>query len=153
MRTARSHSILVLLLALGAGGCAPTQQSLYKWKGYDGVLYKQAKAPQDNETYLQHLKAIIEQNEASKDKVPPGIYAEFGYALFTNGQLDDAITFYGKERDTWPESKVFMEKMIRNTERLRANRPAESKDGPTAPLPATSPDTTDASQVNQGGHS
>jgi hypothetical protein len=136
MRTDRA--LLTLALALGAAGCAGPKR-LYAWNGYDEALYAQAKAPQDNEKYLEHLKQVIEKAETSQDKVPPGIYAEYGYALFTNGQIDDAITFYAKERDTWPESRVFMEKMIRNTQKVRESRPPSPRDGPPAPLPATGP--------------
>ncbi|HTN51928.1 MAG TPA: DUF4810 domain-containing protein [Anaeromyxobacter sp.] len=137
MRTDRA--ILALALALGAAGCATGPKRLYAWNGYDEALYAQAKAPQDNEKYLEHLKQVIENAETARDKVPPGIYAEYGYALFTNGQLDDAVTYYSKERDTWPESRVLMEKLIRNTQRLRESRPPSPRDGPPAPLPATNP--------------
>ena len=126
------------LLASLVAGCASGKKQLYAWNGYDDALYALARAPQDNERYLERLKQIIERTETSHDKVPPGIYAEYGYALFTNGQLEDAIAYYARERDTWPESRVFMEKMIRNTQRLRQGRPPARGDGPPAPLPATS---------------
>jgi len=137
MRVAGGTLALAPLAALVAG-CATGPRQLYAWNGYDAALYAQARAPQDNEKYLERLKQIIERAETSRDKVPPGIYAEYGYALFTNGQLEDAIAYYARERDTWPESRVFMEKMIRNTQRLRQNRPPAPGDGPPAPLPATS---------------
>jgi hypothetical protein len=139
---------LALLLALAGAGCAPPG-NLYAWNGYDNVLYRQARAPQDNEAYLEHLKQIIETTERAKDKVPPGIYAEYGYALFTNGQYDDAITYYQKERDAWPESRVFMEKMIRNTQQVKETQP--SRQGPSAPLPEAPPATTEAGVRLEGG--
>ena len=135
----RLRSIPALAVAACAAGCAAAPKTLYSWHGYDDALYRQAKAPQDNQAYLERLKQIIEAAETSKDKVPPGIYAEYGYALFTNGQLDDAIAYYQKERDTWPESSVFMEKMLRNTRQIRDARPPSPRDGPPAPLPETPP--------------
>ena len=147
----RLRPLLVLALAASAAGCATAPKTLYAWHGYDDALYLQAKAPQDNEAYLERLKQIIEAAETSQDKVPPGICAEYGYALFTNGQLDDAVTYYEKERDTWPESNVFMEKMIRNTRQIREARPPSPRDGPPAPLPGTHPAPAGGADQREGG--
>jgi len=48
--------------------------------------------------------------------VPPGIYAEYGFALYEKGNFPDAIKFFKLESDKWPESRVLMAKMIRNAE-------------------------------------
>ncbi len=137
MRSPRSWAAV----ALAAAGCAAAPDRLYQWHGYDDALYAQARAPQDTERYLERLRQIIERAEAAHAKAPPGVYAEYGYALFTSGQLEDAVRYYARERDTWPESRVFMEKMIRNTERLRESRPPAPGDGPPAPLPNASAET------------
>ncbi len=128
---------LALAALAAATACAPKPR--YRWNGYDDALYAHVKAPQDNEAYLEKLRQIVQEAEAEGGKVPPGLYAEYGYALFTQGQLEDAVVYYGKERDAWPESRIFMEKMIRNTRRLREARPASPRDGPRAPLPGELP--------------
>ena len=66
---------------------------------------------------MADLQKLIAEAERGGGKVPPGCYAEYGYALLEEGQRDVAIENFAKERDSWPESRFFMEKMIRNTQR------------------------------------
>jgi len=106
----RTYVVAFLLLGLLCSGCSSTK---YKWHNYDGVLYQYYKNPQDNEEFTEHLNEIIREAEAS-GKVPPGIYAEYGYAMHEKGQYDEAIKYYQKEYDKWPESRTFMTKMIAN---------------------------------------
>ena len=58
------------------------------------------------------LKTIILAAQQEGKTVPPGIYAEYGYALYEEGNAAEAIRYFERERDTWPESRVFMEKLI-----------------------------------------
>jgi hypothetical protein len=139
----RARILAALALAAGAA-CAP--KLTYQWGNYDRALYDLARAPENQEQYVQQLREIVTTCETEGTKVPPGIYAEYGYALFTLGQLDQAIGYYEKERATWPESNVFMEKMIRNTKRLRENRPPSPNDGPQVPPPGA-PAGTDPGEV------
>jgi len=106
----RVYVVVFLLLAFLFSGCASTK---YKWHNYDGVLYQHYKNPHDNEEFIEHLNEIIREGESS-GKVPPGIYAEYGYAMYERGQYDEAIKYYQKEYDKWPESRTLMTKMIAN---------------------------------------
>lgn len=108
---------LVLLFGV-VQGCAPG--SKYAWGKYDSTLYAHYKNPQDKEAHLERLKEIV-QNAESKDCVPPGLYAEYGYALYETGNVPQAIAYFEKEKAKWPESNVFMEKMIRNARRHQEN--------------------------------
>jgi hypothetical protein len=134
---ARPAAALLGALALAAAGCASGPKSLYAWGGYEKGLYDFARHPQDVERYAEVLGQAVARAEAERDRVPPGLYAEYGYALFTLGRLDDAVTYYAKERDAWPESVVLMEKLIRNTRTLRQQRPPSPRDGPAPPLPGS----------------
>ena len=133
--TARRPSLLLLaaLAATAAAGCAP--RTAYLWGDYDSVLYAHYANPQNSERYLERLGQIVQKAEVEKDRMPPGLYAEYGYALFEAGRLDEAITYYKREREEWEESRVFMDKMIRNTQRLKENRPGPPPGG-NLPLPA-----------------
>jgi len=101
---------LIAAAALLTLGCAP--QTKYTWGGYDEVLYAHYKAPQDHKAFVDALKTVIVQSEAHGNAVPPGCYAEYGYALLEEGQSADAVVFFGKERDKWPESRALMDKMV-----------------------------------------
>ena len=113
--------IAFIVIAFFSSGCASTK---YAWNNYDGVLYKHYKNPHDNEEFIEHLNEIIQEGEAS-GKIPPGIYAEYGYAMYERGQYDEAIKFYQKEYDKWPESRTFMTKMIataKNQNKIRSQK-------------------------------
>lgn len=107
----------VMLLML-AQGCASSRK--YAWGGYDADLYSHYKHPQDKEAHLEHLQEYINGAEA-EDRVPPGLYAEYGYCLYEFGNIDEAVLYFEKEKTKWPESNVLMEKMIRNARRQQEN--------------------------------
>ena len=100
--------VILIIITLIAGGCA---RSRYDWNGYDDKLYSYYKTPAESERLMEGLHEIILEAE-TEGRVPPGIYAEYGYMLYERGQHPDAIIWFGKERDKWPESAFFMERMI-----------------------------------------
>jgi hypothetical protein len=132
---------LLGLVAAGLAGCAAGPSTLYAWGGYDDALYAHYKSPQDREAHVARLKAIVLAAEQGGRKVPPGVYAEYGYALLEEGLSDQAVVYFQKERDLWPESRLFMEKMIRNAQRQGAQRPAgtPATQGPAGAAETRSP--------------
>lgn len=133
MGTARIKALLVLGAAalLAAPGCG--KSTMYGWNGYNNTLYAHYKNPQKQEDFVEALRKIIESDESSGKKVPPGIYAEYGYALFEMGRPDEAATWFGKEKDAWPESKILMEKMIRNARRQSPGGKTGASPAPASP--------------------
>jgi hypothetical protein len=108
---------------MAVAGCGA--QRTYAWRGYDEVLYAHYRNPQARQAYLERLRIIVETCEARGERMPPGLYAEYGYALYEEGRGDDAVIWFEKERDQWPESQALMDKMIRNAKMRRDGaRPA-----------------------------
>jgi len=103
--------IAVMSLAVLCG-CAPT--GLYYWGDYEQALYAYTKQPGEIDAYVASLGAIVEEGEAA-DKVPPGLYAEYGFALMSAGRESEALTYFEKERDKWPEAEKMMGLMIDGT--------------------------------------
>ena len=96
-------------------GCGP--QKKYYWGEYENDLYNYYKSPQtpeDQNSYMMQLSTLIANAQASKGLVPPGIYAEYGYALFKTSKYPGAIENFEKEKSAWPESKPLMERLITN---------------------------------------
>jgi len=120
-----SRSLLAALAvaALAASGCAG-KVTTYRWGNYDEILYSHYKHPQERQAYVAGLKTIILAAQQEGKTVPPGIYAEYGYALYEEGNAPEAIKYFERERDTWPESRVFMEKLIAIARRLPPPPPA-----------------------------
>ena len=123
---------LAVLAGLLPLGCA--QNTMYRWGGYDQALYDHYKNPQRRDEFVAKLSGIIQQAEATGGLVPPGCYAEYGWALYEEGRRSDAIAYFEKESKRWPESRPFMEKLIKNVARASPPAPAAA---PTA-LPASS---------------
>ncbi len=116
--------LLVLLASVVVSGCASQQQTLYAWGGYDESLHAYYKHPQERERFVDNLKTVVLQAEQEGRKVPPGIYAEYGYALYEEGQYGPAVGYFKKEHELWPESRILMDKMIRNAQRQGSRQPA-----------------------------
>jgi hypothetical protein len=107
--------MVVLMLSVFAIGCAGSNK--YTWKNYDGVLYSYYKNPKNNELLLRRFNKIIVAGERN-NTVPPGLYAECGYLLFELKRYSEAKIYFEKEILAWPESEVFMIKMINKMEDL-----------------------------------
>ena len=97
------------LVLFGVAGCTP--KTIYTWTGYDDALYNHYKNPTENEAFIEALKEVVEEGEKS-GRIPPGIYAEYGYTLYEQGKIAEAVIYFKKESEKWPDSKIFMNKVI-----------------------------------------
>jgi len=107
----RTRLLAVPLLA-GLSACVPP--TMYHWNGYDSALYRHYQAPAEREDFVVALRTTILDAEQRGLKVPPGLYAEYGYALLEEGKPGEAVSWFQKEKSKWPESAMLMDKMIRN---------------------------------------
>lgn len=83
------------------------------------MLYASYKDPtQVNELRIE-LETQIAASEQSKQKVPPGLYAELGTLYLQGGETNAAIKLYNKERNAWPESRGMMDALIKGLERRK----------------------------------
>jgi hypothetical protein len=123
MNATFKHITVLLLMFLLAGCGANTR---YKWDQYDTKLYEHYKDPSQNEQFIESLKEIMDEAEPD-GKVPPGIYAEYGYVLYEQGNSLTAILYFQKEADKWPESRIFMNKMIANARKTDKKKVEKAK--------------------------
>lgn len=122
---------IVAISVFIVSGCA--QQPLYHWGNYSQSLIAYAKNPGETQQFSDKLRKSIDAAE-KKGRVPPGLYAELGYALVELGQDKEAIVWFSKERDRWPESTKLMSRLI---ERLSAG--STGTDAAPASAPTTAP--------------
>ena len=99
----------IVLCAGFVAGCAPKTQ--YTWGDYGPSLYSLYSGDSTLNATAIKLQTIIEKGEVT-GTVPPGIYAEYGYLLLSSGKSGEAISFFEKEKLHFPESTVFMDRMI-----------------------------------------
>ena len=99
---------------LWTAGCVPNTQ--YHWGAYEDTLYTLYAQPETQEQFRAQLLAVIENAARYNKRVPPGVYAEYGYTLYKAGQHEDAIAYFRREQEAWPESSILMERLIANIE-------------------------------------
>ena len=104
--------ILSPLILLVAAGCV-TQHQRYDWGSYDPSLYGYYKNPANVGELSASLAAVIDAASTNHATVPPGIYAEYGYLQLQQGKNSAAIDLFKQEESHWPESKIFMDRMIK----------------------------------------
>jgi hypothetical protein len=127
-----ARALPLLLLALAAGGCS-APDSYYHWGRYNEALYAHYHSPRDREAWVEALKTALLEAEQRGARVPPGLYAEYGYALLEEGDTRQAIAYFKKEQEVWPEARFFMEKMVRNAEQM-GRQPRPPATGPATEL-------------------
>jgi len=111
------HVIVSLSAALLLSGCANTPQPpLYSWGNYVKSSTRYGMDGHNKEVLEQHsaeLKKIIDESEINKQKVAPGIYAEYGQLLYETGKREDAKRYFLLEKTTYPESATFINQVMK----------------------------------------
>ena len=108
----RIFALASFLSALILAGCATTDTTFY-WGNYSETLYDLKKSP-DEKTLKAHsdqLLLIITEAPNKNRRVPPGVYAEYGYILLKQGKEAEGMGYLDKEMDLYPESDVFIKRI------------------------------------------
>jgi len=112
-------SRLVWLLALFClvSGCAtPT---LYSWGHYEELVYVSYAQPGkvSPEMQVEKLEEDYQKARANNKRMHPGFHAHLGYLYFQLGKVDQALQEFATEKAEFPESTVFMDRLISNLKR------------------------------------
>jgi hypothetical protein len=109
--TKRILTGIVALSAFLLVGCA-TNHDKYAWGSYDPALYAYYKSPAKVDQLAATLHDTISDSDAKNVPVAPGLRAEYGYLLLQQGNSAQAVVYFQAEEQHWPESMVFMDRMI-----------------------------------------
>ncbi len=111
------RATLGAMAALGAlliSGCATKPATLYEWGSYQTQVYNlyndQGKVP--IQTQIEKLEADYQIARSANKAVPPGYHAHLGYLYFQVGKKDQSLQEFETEKKLFPESSVFMDRMI-----------------------------------------
>jgi hypothetical protein len=88
------------------------EYSIYDYKEYTpkGIAYIENSSDQNYEEYIKEIKKIIDNKDS---KVPPGIYAEYAYAIYLKKKTKLAKEYFDKEKETYPESSIFIDHILK----------------------------------------
>lgn len=104
--------IVIILLS----GCAPKgPKPLYNYDNYAQSYYNYKKnmSPETTLALKESIeKVIADTADSSSGRVPPGMYANLGYMYLKSANPDQAIVNFTKEKTIYPESTLFMDRMI-----------------------------------------
>lgn len=112
------HLAIILFSAFVLSACAP-QQKLYSWGQYQDKSYNYLKNSDEKsvEELILVYKSIIEKQTGTRKVVPPGLYADYGFLLIQNNKVAEGRSMLTKEIELYPESKIFLEKILKMTEK------------------------------------
>ncbi len=104
---------LVVCLCLLAGCAGP---SLYTWGHYERLIYQSYATPGKvpPEKQIEKLEQDYQLARASNKRMPPGFHAYLGSLYFQIGKLDQARQEFETEKAEFPESAVFMDRLLSN---------------------------------------
>lgn len=109
--------LLLLVLPVIWAGCK--SQSIYYWGHYQQVVYAQYDKP--GKSSPEELSAVLEEDlhkaASLNQPVPPGFHAQLGYLYALSGKTDQARQQYELEKQQFPESAVFMNRLLGNKEK------------------------------------
>jgi len=99
--------------------CASTPKSLYSWNNYQDQVYDYIKneTPESLEKLMKTYQQMIDQQKGLRKTVPPGICADYGFLLYKQGKKEEGIRLMEKEVALYPESAVFISRIIKNLEK------------------------------------
>lgn len=109
----KQHLPLILLVTL-LTGCQTAVKPLYFWGQYEGMLYQTYKNPEKAGPAEQVIKLNEDLAKAAAQNLTPnpGLHAQLGYAYYQLGRIDEAQQEFAAEKALFPESTVFIDRML-----------------------------------------
>lgn len=106
-------AILFIVVFFSLNACVAPKQ-LYSWEDYDQKSFNYLK---DSDTksvteLKESYKKIIEKQTGTRGVIPPGIYADYGFILLKENNIEEAKGMFLKEISLYPESKIFIDRIL-----------------------------------------
>ncbi|MFM2008619.1 MAG: hypothetical protein RIR02_569, partial [Pseudomonadota bacterium] len=94
--------------------CANQNNRLYQWGSYENMVYESyhEAGKHSSQSQIIEMEKDLEKARAANKSLPPGHYAHLGYLYFQSGQLDKALTALQTEKTIFPESTIYMDRLI-----------------------------------------
>lgn len=107
--------VLLFVFVLAFASCTTVKQPLYNWDRYTATSYNYYKrqTPEATAALMKTYENMIKKAGGTRKTVAPGVHAEYGYFLIQNGKKEEGIAMLKKEKEFYPESRVFMDRLIK----------------------------------------
>jgi len=109
----RLLSLILAALLLTACVDRPTT---YEWGSYEDVIYASylAKTDVPPEKQIEILEKDYQVGKSEGKRMPPGWHAHLGFLYYQIGRLDQARQELLTEKAEFPESAVFVDRLLTN---------------------------------------
>jgi Uncharacterized protein conserved in bacteria len=107
-----------ILLAAAAILTGCTHRTLYSWGHYEQMIYASYAAPGkvSPEMQIEQLEADYQKARSKGKRMNPGFHAHLGHLYYQVGKIDQARQEFETEKAQFPESAVFMDRLLANLE-------------------------------------
>ncbi len=94
-------------------GCT-SPRTLYYWGRYEESIYTSYAKPGavPPEKQIEQLEEDYQLARSKNQPMPPGWHAHLGYLYYQIGKADQATQQFKTEKATFPESAVFMDRLL-----------------------------------------
>lgn len=110
--------LLIVAVIVSFVSCG-SPKTLYSWYDYEDATYQYNKRQTDElkvKMMKQYLK-MTKKQKGTRRVVPPGLYAEYGYALYMGGKKEEGLDFLKQEIKLYPESETYISRIIKQLEK------------------------------------
>ena len=109
---------IILLVTIVTITSCSAPANLYTWNKYESNSYNFLKNTNETTTnkLSEEYKKIINKQKGIRGVVPPGVYADYGFLLLQSNNMVQAREMLQKEVELYPESKIFIDRIIKLTE-------------------------------------
>lgn len=116
MKPLKFFAALTLLFAMAS--CS-VNKPLYSWGRYEHVSYNYLKNQDDKsvQDLLKTYETLIKNQDGSRQTVPPGVYADYGFLLLQLNKVEEGKAMLAKEVELYPESAALVERILKMTEK------------------------------------
>ena len=110
--------LLTLFVIMTITSCTTTT-TLYSWYNYEDITYEYSKKRTDElqVKVMEQYRKLTENQRGTRGTVPPGLYAEYGYLLYMTGEQEEGLKFLKEEIKLYPESDIYISRIIKQLEK------------------------------------
>jgi hypothetical protein len=107
----------LIFLSVFLISCTPTK-GLYTWSNYEKASYNYLKKSDEKsiDKLFNEYKLVINNQKGTRKVTPPGVSADYGFLLIQKGDLIKGKEYLKKEILLYPESKIFIDRILKLVE-------------------------------------
>lgn len=110
---------ICIMLVSGIVLCScVSKKPLYTWADYNVRSYNYLKNSDEKSTQelMETYEEIINKQKGERGVTPPGIYADYAFLLLAANKTEQGKQMLVKEMELYPESKIFVERILKMIE-------------------------------------